>query len=113
MGQQDLRGVPAMLGETGLPGLDQPHLPHRRRRLQLVHGARTAVPAQAAHPGGNGAGRHQHQFHPRIAQGHHLFDPDRHGRTIQPATIGRQQCTTDLHHPALRASHLVPHIVQP
>ena len=31
--QQDLRGVPTVTGKAGLPGLNQPHLPHRRCRL--------------------------------------------------------------------------------
>ncbi len=109
MGQQHLGGLQAMQGEAGLPGLHQPHLPHRGGGLEFVHRARSGHPAQAAHTGGDGAGRHQHQLDAGAMQRHHLLDPNGHGIAIQPTAIGRQQGATDLHHPAPRASHLVPH----
>ncbi|MCY1449776.1 hypothetical protein D9M71_665390 [compost metagenome] len=111
MGQEDLRGVPAMLGKARFPGLHQAHLADRSRSLQLVHRTRSLGPAQAAHPGSNRPGRHQYQFNTCLMQRYHLLDPDTHGGAIQALAICCQQGTADLHHPALRTRHLAPHLL--
>ena len=56
VGQQHLCGMQAKALETGLIGLDQAHLPDRRRSLLLMQGTGTFAPAQPAHSLGNGAG---------------------------------------------------------
>ena len=107
--QQHLCGTPVVLGKARLPGLHQGHLANGGSGLQLVHRARSAGPAQAAHAGCHRAGRYQHQFHALLTQRDHLLDPHRHGRTIQATPVGGQQRASDLHHPAPRAGHLVTH----
>ena len=107
MGEQDLRGLHLMLGETGFPGLHQPHLPYRRSCLQLVDGRRALRPAEPTHTGRHCARGHQHQLDARPVQGHHLLDPAGHGPAIQTATVVGQQGTADFHHPALGARHLI------
>lgn len=109
MGQQDLRGMPGMLGKARLPGLHQAHLANGRSRLQLVHGTRSHRPAQAAHSGRNRTRRHQHQLYASLVQRHHLFNPNAHRRAIQALAIRCQQRAADLHDPALRTRHLAPH----
>ena len=113
MGQQDLRRVAAVLGKAGFPGLHQAHLADGGGGLQFVHRAGSRGPAEAAHPGGNRSGRHQHQLNACFMQGHHLLDPDAHGCAIQTFAIRRQQRTSDLYDPALRTCHFAPHHLQP
>ena len=50
VGEQHLGGMQLMLLKAGLPGLHQPHLPHRSGGLQFMHGIRTHRPAQPGHP---------------------------------------------------------------
>ena len=59
VGKQDLRRLQAVFGEHPLIDLDQAHLADCGRGLQLMDFLRSACPAQALHPGGNRAGRHQ------------------------------------------------------
>ncbi|MOA23406.1 hypothetical protein D3C78_1440250 [compost metagenome] len=111
MSQKDLRGVLAMLAKARLPRLHQAHLADRSGSLQLVHRARSCGPAQLAHAGSHGPGGHQHQLNARLTQGNHLLDPYGHGTAVEALAIGREQRTTDLHDPALGASHLASHLL--
>ncbi|MCY1173178.1 hypothetical protein D9M73_133320 [compost metagenome] len=111
--QENLRGMPAMLGEARLPGLHQPHLADCGGSLKLVHRTGSRGPAQTAHTGRHRPGGHQHQLDTRLMQGHHLFNPDTHCRAIQALAVRRQQSAADLHDPTLRTCHLAPHHLQP
>ena len=109
MGQQNLRGMPGVLGKARLPGLHQPHLTNSRSSLQLVHGTRSHRPAQTAHAGRHGTRRHQHQLNASLVQRHHLLHPNAHRCAIQAFAIRCQQRAADLDNPALRTRHLAPH----
>ncbi|MNV43546.1 hypothetical protein D3C71_1352610 [compost metagenome] len=111
MGQENLRGVLAVLAEARLPGLHQAHLAQRGGGLQLVHRTRSGGPAQLAHARGHGPGRDQHQLHACLTQRDHLLDPNGHGTAVEAFAIGGQQSTANLHDPALGARHLASHLL--
>ncbi|CFO00414.1 Uncharacterised protein [Bordetella pertussis] len=94
VGEQDLRGAQAELGEGGFVSLAQAHLAHGGGGLQFVHGRRALAPAQPRHAFGNGAAGNQHDLLALLVQGGDLGCPVAYRGAIEaPAFVGDQRGT--------------------
>src|SRR6185369_5065163 len=94
--QQDLRAVQPVAAERAFVALREPHLPHRGRRLELVHGVRAPRPAQALHALGDGAARDDDDAPAQAPQRRDLLGPARDGAGVEAAALVRDQRGTDL-----------------
>ncbi len=68
MGEQHLGSAKTVFPEAGLVDLHKAHLPHGRRRLQLVNGLGAFRPAQALHAFRNGAAGNEDDLFTRPAK---------------------------------------------
>ncbi|MNY40657.1 hypothetical protein D3C86_1754140 [compost metagenome] len=101
VGQQDLRGAQAVLGERRFIGLAQSHLAHGRRGLQLVHDGRALAPTQPGHALGDGAAGNQHDLLALLVQRGDLRGPVRHGGAVQATAFVGDQRRADFGNEAL------------
>jgi hypothetical protein len=79
--------------------LDQAHLTHRGRRLQLVDTVRTFRKAKPAATFGDGARGNQYHLTPPPVKFRDLRTPARNAHLIDSAPISSQQRTTDFDDP--------------
>ena len=100
MREQNLRTANAVFPQLRLIHLDQTHLPHRRRRLQLVDGFRATGPTQAFHALGNRAAADHDDLTPVLDQGCQLLTPLANGHGIQATPFIGDQARADLDHDA-------------
>src|SRR6185503_4471981 len=85
VGQQHLRGLQAVAAEGGLVGLREPHLADGGGGLQLVHGVRAFLPAEALHALGDRAARDQDDLLAHLAERGDLLGEARDGGGIHAA----------------------------
>ena len=108
MGQQNLRGVHAMLLETGLVSLHQPHLPDGCRGLQFGDITRRRLEPEPLDAFRNRTRRHQHHFGTLLAQQRHLFRPGGNHVTVDSLPAVGNEGGTNLDHNLVIPTHPAP-----
>ncbi|KAG0771825.1 hypothetical protein G6F22_016168 [Rhizopus arrhizus] len=101
VGQQDLRGAQAVLGECRFVGLAQAHLAYGRSRLQFVHDGGALAPTQPRHAFRDRAAGDQHDLLALLVQGGDLRGPVRDGGAVQASAFVGDQRRADFGDEAL------------